>query len=74
MPENRFQAARQQSIEKIIIFTARGEGVQMALENFCSLEEYRKIQLVAVTFRRERNYLRGQAVRSEIPEEPRSCL
>ena len=45
-----FQAARQQSIEKIVIFTARGEGVQMALEQFSSQEENRKIKLVAVTF------------------------
>lgn len=45
-----FQAARQQNIEKIVIFTARGEGVQMALEQFCMQEEYGKIRVVAVTF------------------------
>ncbi len=45
-----FQAAKQQNVEKIVIFTARGEGVQLALDNFCSLDEYQKIRLVAVTF------------------------
>jgi hypothetical protein len=45
-----FQAAKQQHVDKIVIFTARGEGVQLALANFCSLEEYQQIKLVAVTF------------------------
>lgn len=45
-----FQAAKQQNIEKIVIFTARGEGVQLALDHYCSLEEYKNIKLVAVTF------------------------
>lgn len=45
-----FQAAKQQHVEKIVIFTAHGEGVQLALDNYCSLEEHQKISLVAVTF------------------------
>jgi hypothetical protein len=45
-----FQAAKQQNVSKIVIFTARGEGVQLALEDFCALEEYSHIRLVAVTF------------------------
>src|SRR5579872_865099 len=45
-----FQAAKQQHVDKIVIFTARGEGVQMALSSFCSTEDYRHIKLVAVTF------------------------
>jgi len=45
-----FQAAKQQNISKLVIFTARGEGVRIALEEFCSLDEYKSIRLVAVTF------------------------
>ena len=45
-----FHAAKQQNVEKIVIFTARGEGVQLALEKFCPLDEYQNIKLVAVTF------------------------
>jgi len=45
-----FQAALQQGIDKMIIFTAFGEGVKMALEQFCSSPEYQHIKLVAVTF------------------------
>lgn len=45
-----FQAAVQQGIDKIIIFTAYGEGVKVALEQFCCATEYQHIKLVAVTF------------------------
>jgi uncharacterized protein len=45
-----FQAAVQQGIDKMIIFTAYGEGVKIALEQFCSDPEYQHIKLVAVTF------------------------
>ncbi|MGC2638312.1 MAG: hypothetical protein WA294_14105, partial [Acidobacteriaceae bacterium] len=45
-----FQAAAQQNISKIVIFTAYGEGVRRALTDFCSRSEYRHIKLVAVTF------------------------
>jgi hypothetical protein len=45
-----FQAATKQHVDKIVIFTARGEGVQLALDTFCSQDEYSKIKLVAVTF------------------------
>jgi uncharacterized protein len=45
-----FQAAVQQGIDKMIIFTAYGDGVKIALEQFCSSPEYEHIKLVAVTF------------------------
>jgi len=51
-----FQAAKQQNIEKIVIFTARGEGVQLAVDSFCILDEYQKIGLVAVTFRQAKAF------------------
>ncbi|HEY3973739.1 MAG TPA: hypothetical protein VGM18_12090 [Candidatus Sulfotelmatobacter sp.] len=45
-----FQAAVQQSIGKLVIFTAYGEGVKRAVENFWVHQEYAHIGLVAVTF------------------------
>jgi hypothetical protein len=45
-----FQAAKQHNVSKIVIFTAVGEGVRIALDSFCSLPEYSKIKMVAVTF------------------------
>jgi hypothetical protein len=45
-----FQSAVQQGIPKLIIFTAYGEGIKLAIETFCSQQEYAHIKLVAVTF------------------------
>ena len=45
-----FHAAKAQNISKLIIFTARGEGVRIAIEDFCSMEEFKHIKPVAVTF------------------------
>lgn len=45
-----FQASLQQGIPKIVIFTAYGEGVKVAINDFCSQPEYSHISLVAVTF------------------------
>jgi hypothetical protein len=51
-----FQAAKQQSISKLVIFTARGEGIRIALQDFCSQDEYKNIRLVAVTFPFGKNF------------------
>jgi hypothetical protein len=45
-----FQVAKQQNISKVVIFTARGDGIRIALQEFCCLDEYKKIRPVAVTF------------------------
>jgi hypothetical protein len=45
-----FQTAKVQNIAKLVIFTARGEGVRLALDEFCSLDEYKHVKLIAVTF------------------------
>jgi hypothetical protein len=45
-----FQVAKQQNISKVVIFTARGDGIRLALQEFCSLDEYKNIRPVAVTF------------------------
>jgi hypothetical protein len=45
-----FQSAKQQNVSTIIIFTAKGEGVRIAIESFRSQEEYAHIKVVAVAF------------------------
>jgi hypothetical protein len=45
-----FQGAVQHDVKTIIVFTAYGEGVKMALDQFRNRKEYEHIRLVAVTF------------------------
>jgi uncharacterized protein len=45
-----FQAAVEQRIAKLVIFTGYGEGVKRAIENFWTQQEYARVGLVAVTF------------------------
>jgi hypothetical protein len=45
-----FASAKQQNVSKIIIFTARGEGVRIAVESFWSHPGFSDIKLVAVSF------------------------
>jgi hypothetical protein len=45
-----FAAAKEHGIGKIVIFTARGDGVRLAIEDYLSKDDYRGIKLVAVTF------------------------
>lgn len=45
-----FHAAKQQNISKLVIFTSRGEGVKMALDSFCTQQEFSQIALIAVRF------------------------
>lgn len=55
-----FQAAKQQNIGKIVIFTAMGVGIQSAVDNFCSRDEYKHIKLVAVTFPQGKEFSANQ--------------
>src|ERR1700674_1006630 len=45
-----FQAAKLQNVSKGVFFTARGDGVRIALEEFCSLNDFKHIKPIAVTF------------------------
>jgi uncharacterized protein len=70
-----FQAAKQQNVGKIVIFTARGEGVQLALDNFCSLDEYQNIKLVAVTFPQGKEFTsEGKPLEVRIPNETERAM
>jgi len=45
-----FASAKQQNVSKIVIFTAQGEGVRIAIDSFRSQPAYSHIKLVAVSF------------------------
>jgi hypothetical protein len=45
-----FEAAVSHNIKKVIIFTAAGKGVTMALQNYRTQEKFADIELIAVTF------------------------
>ena len=54
-----FTSAKQQNVSKIIIFTARGEGVRIAVESFWSQPGFSDIKLVA-RFILQRKVVHGQ--------------
>ena len=66
-----FQAAKEQKIGKIVVFTARGEGVRRALENFCTRPEHEHIKVVAVTFPAGKSFTDegGNSINVEISDE-----
>ncbi len=61
-----FASAKQQSVSKIVIFTAQGEGVRIALESFCSQPEYSHIKLVAVSFAKGKIFTDKKGERIEV--------
>lgn len=70
-----FHAAKQQNITKILIFTARGEGIRMALDNFCSQQAFEHIKLVAVTFPEGKQFTdAGKPIIVEIPSDQRALF
>lgn len=70
-----FHAARQQNITKILIFTARGEGVRMALDSFCSQPDYEHIKLVAVTFPEGKHFTEAnKPIIVEIPADQKALF
>jgi hypothetical protein len=70
-----FETAVQYDLEKIIIFTGIGDGLEAAIDNFLSQESYSHIKLVGVTFpqgfkvRRE-----GEQISPEFPIDRKKDL
>jgi hypothetical protein len=66
-----FEAAKQHNIDKIVIFTAEGEGIRLALEEFSVSPRYEKTKLVGVTFPNGKQFTdaTGKPRRVEIPKE-----
>jgi len=68
-----FGAAKNHNIRKIVIFTAQGLGITMALDEYCSKPEYSHIKLVAVTFPVGQPFTdtEGKALQIDISQELR---
>jgi hypothetical protein len=66
-----FEAAKQQNVEKIVVFTAEGEGIRLALDEFSSNPRYSGTKLVGVTFPNGKRFTdaRGKARIVEIPKD-----
>jgi hypothetical protein len=66
-----FEAAKQHNIEKIVIFTAEGEGIRLALDEFSLSPRYEKTKLVGVTFPNGKQFTdaNGKPRIVEIPKE-----
>jgi len=66
-----FEAAKQHNISKIVIFTAEGEGIRLALEEFSLSPRYDKTRLVGVTFPNGKRFTdaNGNPLHVEIPKE-----
>jgi len=71
-----FQACVQQGIGKMVIFTAYGEGVKLAIETFCEVPEYSHIRLIAVTFPAGKTFTddKNQPITVRIKDEIRSLM
>lgn len=64
-----FKAALAHHIGKVIIFTAAGKGVLIALEEYRSQEQYADIELVAVTFPSQSQFSAGDPSEQTISPE-----
>jgi len=66
-----FASAKQQNVSKIVIFTARGEGVRIAVESFLSQPTFSDIKLVAVSFANGKLFTdeSGETIEAKISSE-----
>lgn len=64
-----FAAALAHQVTKIVIFTSAGSGVVMALDEFCSQEQYSHIELIAATFPSQTQFTEGDPTEHSIPDK-----
>lgn len=62
-----FEAAEAHNIKKVIIFTAAGLGVKMAIDDYLSQERFAEIKLIAVTFPSQTQFSKGDPIEYTIP-------
>jgi hypothetical protein len=63
-----FEAAVSHNIKKVIIFTAAGKGVTMALQNYRTQEKFADIELIAVTFPNQTQFSTDDSSEYTIPD------
>jgi hypothetical protein len=64
-----FAAAAAHNIKKVVIFTSAGLGVMMAVQDFCSQEQFANIELIAVTFPSQTQFSAGDPSEHAIPND-----
>jgi hypothetical protein len=64
-----FEAAAAHNIKKVIIFTSAGEGVKMAIRDYCSQEVFAGTELIAVTFPNQTEFSAGDSSEHFIPHD-----
>jgi hypothetical protein len=64
-----FEAAVSHNIKKVIIFTAAGKGVTMALQNYRTQEQFADIELIAVTFPNQTQFSTDDPSEYTIPDD-----
>jgi hypothetical protein len=64
-----FEAAAIHNIKKVIIFTAAGLGVKMAIQDYLSQERYSDIELIAVTFSSQTQFSTDDPSEYTIPSD-----
>ncbi len=69
-----FTAALNHDIKKIVIFTSAGRGVVMAIEDYCSQEQFADIGLVAVTFPSHMQFSAGDTSEHRVPAKVSGLL
>jgi hypothetical protein len=69
-----FEAAAIHNIKKVIIFTAAGLGVKMAIQDYRSQEKYADIELIAVTFSSHTQFSTDDPSEYTIPSDIRELL
>lgn len=69
-----FAAAVAHQVRKIVVFTSAGRGALMASEDYCSLEQYSHIQVIAVTFPSQTQFTMGDPSEHAISDETARTL
>ena len=64
-----FEAAAIHKIKKVIIFTAAGLGVKMAIQDYLSQDKYADIELIAVTFSAQTQFSTDDPSEYTIPSD-----
>jgi hypothetical protein len=64
-----FAAAAAHNIKKVVIFTSAGLGLKMAIQDFCSQEQFADIELIAVTFPSQTQFSTGDPSEHAIPTD-----
>jgi hypothetical protein len=64
-----FKAAVAHSVEKVVIFTSAGQGVKIALEDYCVQDQFAAIKVIGVTFPSQTHFSVGDPSEHSIPPD-----